>query len=174
MPVRSLRGVGMLDRRAGVRGGLRLVPREEADEREDAERGDQQLLVSSRDLDRGLCLTQRLAHVVVGVQRPGDLEHRALIGADEVRIGRAGEHEHAPDLRRRPPADVCRADAGDQRPRVCEELRARNGRRPAHDRATATGANELERMVLDQLEQRADVAGRAGVLGGVLDEPMVA
>ena len=28
-------------------------------------------------------------------------------------------------------------------------------------------------MVLDQLEQRADVAGRAGVLGGVLDEPVV-
>ena len=33
---------------------------------------------------------------------------------------------------------------------------------------------KLERMVVDQLEQRADVAGRARVLGGVLDEPMVA
>ena len=113
----------MLDRRAGVRGGLRFVPREEADEGEDAERGDQQLLVSSRDLDRGLCLAQRLAHVVVRVQRPGDLEHRALIGADEVRIGPAGEHEQAPDLRRRPPADVCGADAGDQRPRALRGAR---------------------------------------------------
>ena len=46
----------MLDRRAGVRGGLRFVPRDEADEGEDPESGDQQLLVGSRDLDRGLCL----------------------------------------------------------------------------------------------------------------------
>ena len=164
----------MLDRRAGVRGGLRFVPREQADEGEESERGDQQLLVGSRDLDGGLCLAQRLADVVVRVQGPGHLQHRALRGADEVRIGRAGEHEQAPDLRRRPPADVCGADAGDQGPRAGDQLRARDGRRPAHERAAAAGANEVERMVLDQLQQRADVAGRAGVLGGVLDEPVLA